>query len=65
MNISSGSGTDSMTATDTRLVVFGGESLKQCYMNDLWEFSVLNSTWELKSALEPDQQGKCAKLITA
>ena len=64
VSTSGGSGANSTSATDTRLVVFGGESLKQCYMNDLWEFSVLNSAWELKSALAPDHQGKCAKLIT-
>ena len=64
LNVSSGSGANSTSVTDTRMVVFGGESLKQCYMNDLWEFSVLDSAWELKSALEPDQQGRCAELTT-
>ena len=44
---------------DTRFAVFGGATTSKCYLNDLWEYSVLDSKWEEKSKPEAEPSEAC------
>lgn len=50
-------------ASDTRMVVFGGETHDACYLDDVWEFSVAEARWTEQSAPVPDGRKKCSDLL--
>ena len=50
---------DNEGVTDTRFAIFGGATTNKCYLNDLWEYSVIENKWEEKSKPEAEPLEAC------